>query len=303
MKKYISIGLMALLCQIVNAQVTGEVNVLDRDVFYIQHLAKSEVAEHINYQKWSGKFSLPPIRIKKVSMYNTFGLDAHQFNFDKAFTTYNPEQLERFYNVNYNVFMNYKISETWSLNGLIMPYVLTRSDANLEFDDFNMNGNVYIEHTFLKENGGYIQVGLGVGYMTLNGVTQLTPISQIKARLNKKWSFVLGLPNTYIKWDINKKHTLKLLGDLNDLKVNLSDNNALVDRLVFTTISPGLEYNYWVSPSFGILLKGTYPIWSNYELRDSDNEPTFDFDPSSTLPLLSVGVKFNPIRNIQNKLR
>ena len=100
---------------------------------------------------------------------------------------------------------------------------------------------------------------------------------------------------------------MKLLGDLNDFSANLSgDNNVLnntnIDRAVFTTISGGLEYNYWVTPSVGIMLKGTYPIWGDYELRDNNDDTILNLNTSFKQPFIGVGIKFNPIRNLQNAL-
>ncbi len=297
---------MAYLCQNLVAQVIGEVNVLDRDVFYLQYTPENEVSDNIKYQKWNTKLSIPPIRLHKLSIYNTLGLDVHEFNYSGDNLLTNTEEIELFYNINYSLFMNYKFSDKWSLNALVAPFVLSNFDGDFSKDDFDFNGNIYVERTFFRKKGGYFQVALGFGRLTLNGNTQTTPISQIKARLNKKWSFVVGLPNTYVKWDMNKKHSLKALGDINDFSANLSRGNAFsdnaeADKAVFTTVSAGLEYNFWITSSLGIMLKGTYPVWGDYEIRDSDNE-SFDFGVSFNQPFIGIGIKFNPIRNLQNSI-
>lgn len=290
------IFLMAYLCQNVTAQVGGEVNVLDRDVFYLQYTLPNAISNDLNYQKWNTKLSFPPIKLNKLSLFNTIGFDLHQFNYSDDFDQINTNEITHFYNVNYSLFMNYKISDKWSLNTLIAPFLLSNFKGDFSSNDFNINGNIYAERTFLKKNTGYIQVGLGVGYMTLNGKTQIIPISQVKGRY-KKWSFVVGLPNAYVKCDINKKHSLKILGDLNDFYTNLNDKKA-----VFTTVATGLEYNFWLTSVVGIMLKGTYTIWGDYEIRDKDNDSLFNVENSFDKPFISVGIKFNPIRNLQNSL-
>ncbi len=307
MKKCINIFLLAMLCQYATAQVTGEVNVLDRDVFYLHYTPENEISDNISYQKWSTKLSLPPIRFNKLSIFNTIGLDVHNFNYNGNTLIPNTDEIDRFYNINYSLFMNYKFSDKWSLNTLISPFVLSNLKGSLSEDDFKFNGNVFLERTFFRKKGGYIQLALGIGYMTLNGSAQVTPISQIKARFNESWSLVFGLPNTYVKWDINKKHSIKVLGDLNDFSANLSGTNTFLsnigaDKAVFTTASAGLEYNYWLTPSLGIMLKGTYPIWGDYEIRDTDNNAVIKVDTSFNQPFIGVGVKFNPIRSLQNSL-
>lgn len=304
MEKYIIVFLMAYLCQNVTAQVGGEVNVLDRDIFYLHYTSPNAISNDFNYQKWNTKFSFLPIKFNKLALFNTIGFDLHQFDYSADFEQINTNEITRFYNVNYSLFMNYKLSEKWSLNTLIAPFLLSNLKGDFSFNDFNLNGNVYVERTFFKKKIGYIQVGLGVGYMTLNGKTQIIPISQVKARY-KKWSFVLGLPNAYVKCDIHKRHSLKILGDLNDFSANLSGSKSFSEnnqKAVFTTIATGLEYDFWLTSNVGIMFKSTYTIWGDYKIRDTNNDSLFDFETSFNKPFISVGIKFNPIRNLQNSL-
>lgn len=310
MKKYIIIFLMAFLCQYANAQVIGEVNVLDRDIFYLQYTPPNVISEDFTYQRWSTKLSIPPIRFNKLSLFNTVGMDVHQFAYSNDKNDSLAKRIggtDNFYNINYSLFINYKLSEKWSLNALATPFLLSNFEGKLTSKDFNFNGNLYAERTFFRKRGGYFQVGLGVGQMTLNGNTQVTPIAHIKARLNESWSFVVGLPNTYVKWDLNQKHSLKALMDINDFSANLSGNNLLVnseaiDNAVFTTVAAGLEYNYWIKPTIGVMLRATQPIWSDYTIKDSSGQGFYNFDTSFEQPFISVGIKFNPIRNLQNNL-
>ena len=168
MKKYSILILLALLCQTISAQVLGEVNVLDRDVFYFQYTPENKISDDINYQKWSTKLSIPPIRLNKLTLFNTFGLDVHKFNYNNDFLS-NSDQIDRFYNINYSLLLNYSLSSKWSLNSLITPFVLSNLKGSLSKDDFDFNGNLFLERTFLREKGGYFQLAFGIGYMTLNG--------------------------------------------------------------------------------------------------------------------------------------
>ena len=306
MKKYITYIFIGLLYQQVNAQVTGEVNVLDRDVFYIQY-TPNIATEDFTYNRISGKLSIPPIRLKKLSLFTTIGLDIHQFDYKDSNQFRDVTALDKFYNVNLSLFANYKFSDKWSLNILAAPYIASNLEENLTSDDYNFNGLAYLERTFYFKKGGYIQLDVGAGYLTLNGTTTVNPVIQAKARFNENWSAVLGIPNTYVKWDINKRHSLKVLGEINDFAANLNGTNSFgtvnnVDRAVFTSISAGIEYNYWITPSIGVMLKATQSVWDNYELRNTDNESIYEFNTSFEHPFIGLGIKFNPIRSLQNSL-
>ena len=306
MKKYMIFFCAGLLSQQLSAQVTGEVNVLDRDVFYIQY-TPNIATEDFTYNRISGKLSIPPVRLKKLSLFTTIGLDIHQFDYKSSNQFKDATALDKFYNVNLSLFANYKFSDKWSLNILAAPYIASNLEENLTSDDYNFNGLAYLERTFYRKNGGYIQLDVGAGYSTFNGTTTVTPVIQAKARFNKNWSAVLGIPNTYVKWDINKKHSLKVLGEINDFSANLNGTNSFgtvnnVDRAVFTSISAGIEYNYWITPSIGVMFKAIQSVWDNYEPRNSNNESIYEFNTSFERPFISVGIKFNPIRSLQNSL-
>jgi hypothetical protein len=306
MKKYITYIFIGLLYQQPNAQVTGELNVLDRDAFYLQY-TPDIATDDFTYKRISGKLSIPPIRLKKLSLFTTIGLDIHQFDYKDNNQFKDATALDKFYNVNLSLFANYKFSDKWSLNILAAPYIASNLEENLTSDDYNFNGLAYLERTFYFKKGGYIQLDVGAGYLTLNGTTTVNPVIQAKARFNENWSAVLGIPNTYVKWDINKKHSLKVLGEINDFSANLNGTNSFgtvnsVDRAVFTSISSGVEYNYWITSSIGIMLKATQSVWDNYELRNTNNESIYEFNTSFDHPFIGLGIKFNPIRSLQNSL-
>jgi len=307
MKNYIMLFLLGPLCLKISAQVQGEVNVIDRDAFYVHYTPPNLTTDDFTYQRISGKFSMPLIMSDKFSAFNTIGADLHIFDYDDNGVGENSTGLDRFYNINYSLLLRYKFSDKWSLNALALPFLLSNLEESIEGDDFNVNGTVFLERTFLRKRGGYLQLGFGVGYFTLNGTTAVSPNIQLKARFNERWSAMLGLPNTYVKWDINEKHSLKMLGDINDFSANLNGGSTFdtvvnADRAVFTVLSAGLEYNYWITDSLGIMFRATQAVWDNYELRNSDDDSIYEFDTSFGQPFISVGIKFNPIRAIQNSL-
>ncbi len=307
MKKYIFILFAVLLCEHTDAQVTGQVNTLDNDLFYINYTPETKISSDIGYQRGSTKLNFPVVRSDTFSIFSTLGLDIHDFNFTNSNEFKGTNVIDRFYNVNYSTFLIYKFSEKWSLNTLLSTFITADFEKNFAFDDLEFNGNIFAERTFLREKGGYYKLGLGVGYMTLNGITQVNPIIQLKSRLNEEWSFVLGLPNTYIKWDFHKNHSLKILGELNDFYANLNTTTNLlstsdVSKITYTTASAGLEYNAWLTSSLAVMIKGTYPVWGDYEVRDGDDNSLFEFDTSFEKPFIGFGIKFNPIRTIQNSV-
>lgn len=304
MKKYI-LFFVVIIHQELSAQVTGDLNVLDRDVLYTQY-TPNITTNDFTYNRISGKLSIPPIRLKKLSLFTTVGLDKHRFDYKVDNQFENFTSLNNFYNINLSIFANYKFSDKWSLNVLTLPYISSSLEEKLTSKDCNINEMIFLERTFYRKKGGYFQLGFGASYLTFNGNTRLMPLIQAKARFNEHWSLVIGMPS-YVKWDINKKHSLKILGELNDFSANINGINNFeimnnIDRTVFTSAATGLEYNYWITPSFGVMLKATQNLWSNYQLRGTDNKNIYKLNTSFEQPFIGIGIKYNPIRNLQNSL-
>lgn len=288
------------------SQVTGEVNVMDRDMFYAQYSPQQQISDSMYYSRISAKWALPPIKLKHLLIANTFGIDKHHFKYDKE-NSFEVEPPSNVYNINHTIFINHSLSERWSLNIQFMTYLISSFEKGSDLD-WRFNSNIYLEKTIYRAKGGYYLLGFGVGYLTLNGRTQVNPIVQLKSRLNEKWSFALGLPNTYIKCDIQKRHSLKLLGELNDFYTFLEPEMYFVDKskerkVVFTTVSVGLEYNYWVAPVLGLMFKASFPVYDSFEIRDKKDNTKYEFKTSYDQPLFNIGIKFNPIRELQNSLK
>lgn len=285
----------------IHSQVNGEVFVLDedRDIFYLYYTPSIIEDDLFEYQKANIKLGLPPIKMNTITIYNTIGVDYHHFKYQPSVPVFS-KNIKQFYNINYSVLLNYKISKNWSFNVLAMPHIVSNLEGNIEADDFNINGIVFIEKKFKKKNAtGYYKLTFGAGYLTMAGKTMINPTVSLMAKVNGKLSFVLGIPNTYIKYNLNDRHSIKLLGDLNDYSANLNTpvhlRNAKIDSAIYTSVSAGLEYNYWMTNNLGIMVRGLYSVYDNYELQDSNENTVYDFNPKSK-PSITVGIKFNPFR-------
>ncbi len=292
----------------VYGQVTGDVFVVnkDRDVFYVHYTPEINNSDAFDYQRISSKLSFPLFR-KRLSLFNTVGMDYHSFSFGNQSQPSILNAKEEYFNLNYSLLANYKISKNWSVNALLMPYANGSFNRSLESDDIHFNGLLFAEKRFTSKNkqNTYL-LSFGIGYLTLSGEKRVNPVVNFMGMIGHKLTFAIGLPNTYVKYDFNRKHSIKVLGDLNDFSFRLTnqrDNDlyANVSQSVFTTVSAGLEYNYWLSRSIGILVRGTHSVFEKYEFHDTNDEVIYGMD----VPLkayLSVGLKVNPFRGRKPKI-
>ncbi|WP_108868207.1 DUF6268 family outer membrane beta-barrel protein [Aquimarina aquimarini] len=276
-------------------QVNGEVFAINRNMFYLNYTPSITEDDTYKYQFSNIRLGLPPVKAHKVTFYTTVGADYHHFNYD------NPQfndTIDEFYNLNLSVLIRYRLSEKWSINALAMPHIISNLKNNLKADDLHINGILFMEKMFKKEqSSNFFSVSLGVGYLTLAGKTTVNPVVNVMAKINDKLSFVAGIPNTYIQYDINSKHSLKVLGDLNDFSATINtpfyttDNKTTqIKTAVSTKVSAGIEYNYWFYKNWGILARGVYSVYDEYKLWDNDDNTIYDFD-SNSKPYITFGIR------------
>ncbi len=283
--------------------MNGQVNLQeDRDVFSVYYTPELKGDALFGYQKGGVSFSLPPIAFNRLTFYSNIGLEYHQFSFKNEATAYS-EEMEKFYSIQYSLLAKYKLSKNWSLNAVAIPRLVSNFTSGTTMDNVQMNGVAFVEKKFnTKKSDRYFHITAGVGYLTLAGRTTINPVVNFMGKLNEYVSFVVGIPNTYIKYNFNKKHSLRVLGTLNDFMAPINTplyvdvaKTKKVDIAIFTEASVGVEYNYWFTKSIGILLRGTHTVFSEFKLEDEHEHSLFDFN-ATLKPYVTLGIKFNPFR-------
>lgn len=302
-RKKIVIVALFLICKIYG-QVTGDVFVLneDRDMFYLHYTPEIQDNSLYDYQRMSTKFGIPPIVFNKVALYNTIGMDYHSIAYKGNKLAFLRDK-EKYYNINYSLLAQYRISRNWSVNALFMPHVVASFNDKMTTDDLNVNGILFAEKRFRRKgSNNYYVLTFGVGYLTLSGETTVNPVVNFMGNINNKITFAVGLPNTYVKYNFNKKHAIKILGDLNDFTANINrplvqnqPNATIVDRSIFTTVSAGIEYNYWVSKNIGLMVRGTHSVYEKYGFEDANENEVYKYD-TKLQGYLSVGIKIKPFK-------
>jgi len=253
----------------------------------------------IDFSKASAKFSTP-IKLKKGILVNSFGVDYFKLSYDDSFGI-DTSDLENIYQFSYTIRYVYPLANRWALTGQIG----TSLSSNLTSSkDLNFRGGI----NALKRGvslGKPSMLMFGLNYSTIIGKPRVLPtISYIK-QLSEKFSFGIGFPHTYVKYNFNQKHSLKSLIWMNGFYANLGSPVAVntgnyAEKASYRAISLGAEYNYSISYPLTLILKAGYSLNNSYELLDSENNTVYDFNSSSE-PYFSVGLKFKLKGNKRKK--
>lgn len=297
--------IVGLLCAFfslaTHAQVTGELFSLPRDraLFYLHYTPFSDTDNTTteNYQRYSTKIGLPALRTAKFQWYSTIGADIHRL---PDITTTTPfTSNASLYSVNYSGLLRYSVAKNWSINALVLPHVNGAFQEAYQRDNLRFNGILFGEKRFnTRRSDRYFIVSFGVGYLTLEGKTTVNPVLNIAGSFSKKLSFAIGVPHSYIRYNFHPKHSVRAVGDLNDISVYRTANVAgksVARKTIFTSGTVGVEYTYWLSKKFGLQVKGTTAVYEKYHWKETDDTIVRRMvKPFATY--LSFGITYNPFQ-------
>jgi len=256
----------------------------------------------IDFSKTSVKF-LSPIKLKKGILVNSFGVDYYKLSYDNSFGL-DISELENIYQFSYNIRYVYPLVNRWALTGQIGTSLSSNLTSAISSKDLNFRWGI----NALKRGGSLGKPSMlmfGLNYSAITGKPGILPtISYIK-QLSEKFSFGIGFPHTYVKYNFNQKHSLKSLIWMNGFYANLGSPIAVdtgddAEKASYRAISLGAEYNCSITNPLTLVLKAGYSLNNSYELLDSENNTVYDFNSSSE-PYFSVGLKFKLKGNKRKK--
>lgn len=245
----------------------------------------------IDFSKLSVKFSYP-LKLKKGVLVNSVGVNYFQMNYDDNFEM-ETQDLENLYNINYNFRYVYPLANKWALIGQVGTYLSSNLRSSIQSDDFIFTGGI----NAIKLGGTLekpTRLLFGLNYITVIGKPRVLPMINYVKKVSDKFSYGLGFPNTYMKYNFSEKHFLKSLFWVNGFYTNLGDpititTNLEAEKASYRAISGGLEYNYLLNKRTSLILKGGYTIYNEYLLLDMDDNEVYNFNTASE-PYFSIGL-------------
>jgi len=247
----------------------------------------------VDFSKISAKYSYPK-KLKKGVLINSVGVDYFQMNYDSHFEI-ETQDLENLYNINYNLRYVYPLDSKWVLMGQVGASLSSNLRNSIQSDDFIFTGGI----NAIKRGGTLdnpSRLLLGFNYVTLTGKPRVLPMISYVKKVNDTFSYGLGFPNTYAKFNFNEKNSLKSLIWVNGFYTNLSNPifinaNMEAKKASFRALLLGLEYGHLLNKRTSIILKGGYTLSNEYLLLDMNNNEVYNFNTTSE-PYFSIGLKF-----------
>ncbi len=257
--------------------------------------------DDIDFYKTELKLNIP-IKLKKGILVNSVSFNDYQLGYSNV--DFNTESLDDFFGINYRLQYIYPLNKKWKLGARVGVSITSNLTASLTTEDLLFNGGIMA----IKRGGTYEKPSLltfGLGNTTITGKQKVLPMISYVKKMNEKFSFGIGFPMAFAKYELNEKNSLKASVWVNGFYANLS--NPVVVNLTdsaykasFTATSLGLEYNYWMDEIWAVSFKAGYSLYSKYELLDDVNDTVYKFDLGPK-PYFSMGLKLNLKNKFKNK--
>ncbi|TFG78491.1 MAG: hypothetical protein E4H26_02280 [Flavobacteriales bacterium] len=220
-----------------------------------------------------------PIKVKDSnaiiigSEYNRLRYDLPKNN------PFGEEGLTNFHVVDLHMAYVYKHSKDWRFVGVLTPRLASTLTNGIENGDFSINATIgaFKDRQDIDKP---MRLVLGISYNSTVALRIPLPVIYYEKRFHPKWTYVIGVPKTGMKYHYNEKHTFQTEFILDGYYVNLQNTTVLPDTGIASSISSSaalvtLGYQYNITKVMGIYSYFGHTVLQSGVLRDKNRNDIF----------------------------
>ncbi|MEL6811837.1 MAG: DUF6268 family outer membrane beta-barrel protein [Bacteroidota bacterium] len=246
------------------------------------------------------------IPMKKGVIGSSIRYDYYHFRFNERVNPFDISDFEKMHSIGLSAFYLHPLSSTCNLMISAGPALMSNFQNGITSDDLILSGRaVAIKRWGGQEKNAALM--FGAAYGILFGAPNVFPIISFRKKVNDRWSYSLGLPQTGATYRINERNQVSILispdsyfGN-NSSEVSLDNFETLsTTKLQYLSVRTGLEHRYQLQPNITIVTKAGLVPFGDLEVRDVNNNVLYEFETDSS-PYISTGLSFNINRNSNDK--
>lgn len=246
-----------------------------------------------------------PIKLKKEGSYLVPGIEYRNVHFkfydDTSFETLH---LDRFQSFTATLAYVFHLNNNWRVGLQTGAKAASNFSTNeLLSDDIIYEGAVY----FIKIKKGEdilkpTRIIFGLHYSTTTGFPFPLPVAHYYKKFHPKWSYMLGVPKTNLKYHTNNRNVLQAFVTLDgfyanvqdnfDVTPTVNDNTALANSMSMTVVLAGIGYEYSITEHLGLYVYAGHTIRNDIRLRDVDRNDVYTINSVNTF-YARGGLKFS----------
>ncbi len=217
------------------------------------------------------------------------------FKFVDEDVPFETEQIDNYQTMTLGLLYNRILNDSWGFTFKLAPQLSSNYDENeFESNDIFINGSVIFDKLNVEKQTMWT---FGVEYDAQYGLNFPIPVIAYTKRLNDKWAYKVGFPDSRAKWTFSDNHNFEAFTTLKGLVGNINDDVEIykVDytgTLNSTYFVGGLGYNLRFLKNFLLESKVGFSAVNNLKVQSYDNDEIYDFDMKNSL-YLNFGLKYN----------
>ena len=191
----------------------------------------------------------------------------------------NNEELKSLHIVDLNMAYVYKHNESWRYIGVLTPRLSSTLKNSLENGDMSVNVTVgaFKDRQDIEKP---MRLVLGIAYNSTVALRIPLPIIYYEKRFHPKWTYVVGVPKTGMKFHLSKTQMIQTEFILDGYFVNLQNNIILPNTGFAASISSSaalftIGYQYNISKNMSFYGYAGHTLFQDGVLRDQDRNDIF----------------------------
>lgn len=248
------------------------------------------------YNRFRGLFNYP-IKVGE-DQYLIVGAEYNRIilNFEDSYS-FETEGLKRIHVIDATLGYTFKVNDDWRLAARVTPRIASTLTSKITGEDFFINGGVYAildkrKATDIKRPYRLI---FGLVYNSTTGLPIPLPMLNYYRKVNKNWSYTLGIPKSNLKYYFNDKNIVQTFITLDGYYAHIQNavnvNNQSAQHISLRVIVGGLGYEYNFTKNLVAYMYTGYTLSQKSILRDQHSDKVFTLDDVNTV-YLRTGIKF-----------
>lgn len=262
-------------------------NMKAQENFSINMNLKTEPTDKINFNETNIGVSFNKKIGTKNKITNTLEYSNLNVNYDLgSYKTY--ENLDRFNQIQNKLEILHELSNSTNLNFSITPTVNFQS--NLDASDFSLLGTFEINQRLNSKT----TINIGAARTTVFGTPRFMPVVSLNYKINDESTILIGFPNSKISYSNNVRNKFSLNNSFNGNFYHLDSQNNLdnqASKVSMSQMTSAFEYERNVDKNWFLNFKAGYDFDKKYNLIDSDNHKTYDFNTGNGY-VFGIGIKY-----------
>jgi len=194
-------------------------------------------------------------------------------------TPFDEEELKNLHVLDLNLAYVYKHNEDWRFIGVTTPRLSSTLTNSIE------NGDVSVNFTIgaFKDKQNIdkpMRLVLGIAYNSTVALRIPLPIVYYEKKFHPKWTYVVGVPKTGLKYHLKKNQMIQTEFILDGYFVNLQNNIILPNTGFASSISSSaalitIGYQYNITKNMSFYGYAGHTLFQDGVLRDKDRNDIF----------------------------